>query len=180
MKKEKALHVLVLMLICTLPFMTLLGCGSDSCIRCTMCGDDDTRMLVYATGTDQNGVEYISCIGPAAIFGFGVDSKCWPTECVYVRQNSGEAQLTGCVKYYNETGCISNTNVKSNGDYKDSLTCLGIACFGSSYNEVVAESTKASERASCLGLSCGSPKSVQSRDLNKTMPRMFVNGCWTN
>ena len=180
MRKEKIVQVFILILICTLPFMTMLGCGSDSCIRCTMCGDTDTRMIFYANGTDPNGVEYMSCVGPAAIFGFGIDSKCWPTECVYVKKQMSDERLTGCVTYYNETGCISNTKVKSNGNYQNNMTCLGISCVGTSYNEVVAESTQASVGSSCLGISCGDTQSVNSRGMNERMPRMFVNGCWTN
>lgn len=180
MEKKKISQAVILLLLCCFPFLTLMGCGSDSCIRCTACGDDDTRMLIYASGTDANGVEYLSCVGPAGIFGFGVDSKCWPTECVYVKKQNDTSLLTGCVSYYNETGCISNTKVKSNGEYQDSYSCLGISCFGTTYQETVAESTRAAEGASCLGMSCGGSQAVTSRNYNAEMPRMFQDGCWTN
>ena len=134
----------------------IIGGFSNGCIRCTNCGDDDTRFFVYASGTDVNGVAYKSCVGPAGCLGFGLGTKCWPTECTYVKQyGSEQGTLSGCVTYYNSMGCISNSDVKSEGKYTDSLTCMGISCTGKRYVETVAETTQAKQTSTCLGMSCG-------------------------
>jgi len=88
--------------------LIITGGFASGCVRCTNCGDDDTRFFLYASGTSEEGVQYKSCVGPAGCLGFGIDSKCWPTECVYVeRATTSNEQLTGCVTYYNKTGCIA-------------------------------------------------------------------------
>lgn len=178
--RKKVLEGLFLVMLCCCPIIVLTGCGADSCIRCTACGDDDTRFFVYASGTDNQGVSYKSCVGPAGILGCGLNTKCWPTECVSVEQNADSNKVSGCVVYYNEMGCISKTGVKSNGKYSDDATCLGITCAGTKYKEVVAETTKATETNTCLGVSCGGEESVEPYNYNNSMPRSFPNGCWTN
>lgn len=177
--KTRAKQILTLILLCCFPLLIITGCGIGNCIQCSNCGDDNTRALVCASGTDNNGVEYTSCVGPAGILGFGIDSKCWPTECVSIKRGSSGSQLSGCVTYYNGCGCIANSEVKSNGKYSDSATCLGIKCVGTEYVETVADTTKATETGSCLGCSCGDKKSVNPRNLNSSMPRAFSKGCWS-
>lgn len=153
---------------------------SSGCVRCTNCGDDDTRFFVYASGTSSDGVEYKSCVGPAGCLGCGINSKCWPTECTRVKTVSNGKELSGCVTYYNETGCIANSDVKSVGKYSDQITCLGISCAGNKYVETVAETTQAKEQATCLGISCGKPQAISPKYYNSNMPRRFKEGCWKN
>ncbi len=178
--KKRFKEILILIAICSFPLMVITGCGIGNCIQCSSCGDDNTRVFLFAKGTDNNGVEYTSCVGPAGILGFGINSKCWPTECVSVKKVNDETTLSGCVTYYNTTGCIDKTEVKSNGKYSDSVTCLGIKCVGNEYVENVAETTKSTEQNSCLGVSCGEKKSVESKNYNSTMPRLFPAGCWSS
>lgn len=159
--------------------LIIVGGFASGCVRCTNCGDDDNRFFVYASGTSDSGVEYKSCVGPAGLLGFGIGSKCWPTECTYVKRGTtGGKELTGCVTYYNEMGCIAKSDVKSVGKYSDKVTCLGINCFGKKYIETVAETTKAKEQTTCLGVSCGSEETIESKGYNTTMPRQFNKGCW--
>ena len=173
-------EILVLLALCCFPLLVITGCGIGNCIQCSNCGDDNTRIFVYAKGVDSNGVEYSSCVGPAGILGFGINSKCWPTECVSVKKSQGGTTLSGCVTYYNALGCIDKSEVKSKGKYSDSVTCLGIKCTGEEYVENVAETTKATKQTNCLGIGCGGKESVTPYNYNSTMPRLFPNGCWSS
>lgn len=156
----------------------IIGFSSD-CIRCTNCGDDDNRLVIYASGRDENGVEYKSCVGPAGCLGFGINSKCWPTECVYVEKYAENSKISGCVTYYNKAGCISKSEVKSEGEYSDELTCFNISCFGEKYVETVAESERATTSSSCFGIKCGGASDTEFQGLNDIMPRQFSKGCWS-
>lgn len=154
---------------------------ASGCVRCTACGADDTRFYLCASGTSPTGVEYKSCVGPAGCLGFGINSKCWPTECESIKKNSSSGNtLSGCVIYYNEAGCIAKSDVKSEGQYTDTITCLGIGCMGKKYVERTAETTQAKEQNNCLGIGCGGKAVVESRDYNSMMPRQFEKGCWGN
>lgn len=178
--KKSFKEVLMLLALCFFPLLVITGCGIGNCIQCSNCGDDNTRIFVCAKGTDNNGVEYTSCVGPAGILGFGLNSKCWPTECVSVKQSDGSSTFSGCVTYYNAVGCIDKSEVKSKGKYSGSVTCLGIKCAGKEYVETVAETTKATEQTNCLGVRCGGKESVTPKNYNSTMPRLFPNGCWSS
>lgn len=159
----------------------IIGAFSSDCIQCTLCGDNNNRLFVYANGKDEEGVEYISCLGPAGCLGCGINSKCWPTECLYVKHATDTNQtLSGCVTFYNEGGCIAKSNVKSVGKYSDQSSCLGISCSGENYVEVKAESAQASEQNTCLGFGCGNKVDTTVRGYNEAVPRQFRNGCWTN
>lgn len=178
--KKQAKQILFLVALCCFPLIFITGCGIGNCIQCSACGDDNTRILVCAKGTDDNGVEYTSCVGPAGCLGFGLNTKCWPTECVSVKEGGSSREMSGCVTYYNGCGCVDRTEVKSVGKYSDSVTCLGIKCAGKEYVETVADTTKATEVTSCLGISCGSKESVDPKDYNSSMPRAFTYGCWSS
>lgn len=158
-----------------------MGGFAGGCVRCTACGSDYNRFYIYASGTSDNGIDYKSCVGPAGCLGLGINSKCWPTECISIQRNlSNGNELSGCVTYYNEAGCIAKSNVKSVGKYKDSVTCGGIDCAGTKYVETVAETTNAKERKTFLGINCGNAASVESHNYNIQMPRQFTKGCWSD
>lgn len=160
--------------------LIIVGGFASGCVRCTNCGADDTRFFVYASGTSSDGVDYKSCVGPAGCLGFGINSKCWPTECVSVEKASSDGKkLSGCVTYYNEIGCIANSGVKSEGKYSDEVTCFGISCSGKKYIETVAENTQAKEQTTCLGIGCGNAVAAEAKDYNAEMPRQFIRGCWS-
>lgn len=177
-KKAKKVKTILKILALAILVLGIIGGFSNGCIRCTNCGNDDTRFFVYASGTDVNGVEYKSCVGPAGCLGCGLGFKCWPTECTYVKQGSGQGMLSGCVTYYNSLGCISNSEVKSEGKYSDSVTCLGVSCAGTRYIETVAETTQAKQASTCLGMSCGDKTATEPKYYNSKMPRQFKDGCW--
>ncbi|MDO5382464.1 MAG: hypothetical protein Q4F06_07105 [Eubacteriales bacterium] len=180
-KKKKVSEILMLFCLCFIPLIISTGCGANSCVRMTTCGDNDTRLILYAKGVDENGVEYTSCVGPAGCLGLGLNSKCWPTECVKIRTSSdGTEEITGCVTYYNETGCIANSEVKSNGSYSTNATCFGISLCGNEYKETVAESVQANKTSTCFGISCGQRQQVEPLNYNSKMPRAFPKGCWTS
>ena len=178
--KTKVRHVLLLVSLCCFPFLMITGCGFTGCFKCTNCGDDSNRILTCASGTDNNGVKYTSCVGPAGILGFGCNSKCWPTECVKVKKGLGSSEISGCVTYYNETGCIDKTAVKSNGKYSDSVNCLFISCGASEYVETVTDTTKAEEGTSCFGCSLKDERAVTPKNYNSSMPRSFQKGFWSS
>lgn len=154
---------------------------SSGCIRCTMCGSDDNRLIIYASGISENEYKYKSCVGPAGILGFGINSKCWPTECMSVEyvDNDG-TNVNGCVTYYNAMGCIEKAEVKSEGRYTNSLNCLSVSCLGNKYVETTAESTKATRKTQILGINCGKSEAVDPLYYNEKMPRQFIKGCWSS
>lgn len=173
---KETIHSIITVIAFIVAFLVAAGSG---CIRCTWCGNDDNRLIIYASGTAENGVEYESFVGPASCLGFGINSKCWPTECMHIKRNEpGGGRLTGCVTYYNETGCIAKSGVKSEGSYAYDATCLGISCAGDKYIETNAETTKAKEQDSILGIGCGGKSPTEPRGYNSLMPRQFTHGCW--
>lgn len=170
---------LVVMVI-VLVTIIVIGCGSG-CIRCTYCGANDNRLVVYASGTTEDGIEYESCVGPAGCLGLGINSKCWPTECLSIKKADSEGNVVhGCITYYNEFGCINDSKVKSEGKYSGSATCLGIACVGEKYIETEAVTTQAKEQNTCLGVGCGNSNVTASKGYNAKMPRQFEEGCWSD
>ncbi len=180
-EKKRAKELLILLILCCFPLIIITGCGIGNCIQCSNCGDDNTRIFVCAKGTDDNGVEYTSCVGPAGILGCGLNTKCWPTECVSVKKTDSNNTLSGCVTYYNGCGCISKSEVKSVGKYSDTFNCLGVKCSGTEYVETTADTTKATKQNMCLNMSCGEKESVDSPyNYNSSMPRAFTRGCWTS
>lgn len=158
-------------------FIVINAFKSD-CVQCTLCGDANNRLFIYANGTSEDGVEYVSCVGPAGCVGCGINSKCWPTECLYVKGASDGGTTTGCVTYYNEGGCITKSEVKSNGTYSENVGCFGISCSGEKYLEVIADSQYAAVRNSCLGVGCGDKLGTAVRGYNDSLPRQFSRGCW--
>lgn len=179
MKKKKVIELVTLLSLSLLPLLGIVGCGFSDTVRCSACGDNDTRVGLYASGT-ESGIEYKSCVGPAGILGFGCDTACWPTECLKVKSSSSSETLSGCVYYYNDWGCIGKATEESKGSYSKDTTCLGIACEGEEYKESVTDSGVSATRTStCLGISCGEKESTNSKDYNAQMPRQFVNGCWS-
>ena len=158
----------------------IIGAFSSDCLQCTWCGDANNRLFVFAKGTSEEGIEYVSCVGPAGCVGCGINSKCWPTECLYVKGASENGGVTtGCITYYNEAGCITKSDVKSKGTYSENTTgCFGISCSGENYVEVVADSQYATEQNTCLGAGCGSKLGTEVRGYNNVLPRQFKKGCW--
>lgn len=179
MKKKKVIQLVTLLSLSMLPLLGIVGCGFSDSIRCSACGDNDTRLGLYASGT-ENDIEYKSCVGPAGILGFGCDTSCWPTECLKVKSTDGTDTLSGCIYYYNDWGCIGNSAQESKGKYSDGLALFGISCSGEDYKEsVTKKGTSASVESTCLGIGCRNKQSEDSRDYNSQMPRQFEEGCWS-
>lgn len=180
MKRKKVIQLVTLLSLSMLPLLGIVGCGFSDSMRCTACGDNDTRLGVYASGT-ESGIEYKSCVGPAGILGFGCDTSCWPTECLEVKQmKASDDTFSGRIYYYNDWGCIGNSAQESKGKYSQGFSCLGISCEGEEYREsVTKKGTVASIESTCLGIGCKDKQSEKSRDYNSQMPRQFETGCWS-
>jgi hypothetical protein len=173
--QKKVRHLLIILAFCFFPLFFVCGCGFTNYFSCTVCGDSTNQCGVYADGTENN-VEYKSCIGPGGCCGFGLNTCLWPTECLSVSTTEGAVKENGCIYYYDDFGCISDGNSKSNGTYTKSFTCLGCTCAGEEYTEVVADEIVAKSSSSCFGCQFGS-ENVEPRYLNNQMPRQFENGC---
>lgn len=179
MKGKRGLHILILIGICLLPLGVVTGCGVTDRIRCTACGDNENRLILYASGTDSHGYEYKSCVGPAGILGCGLDTRCWPTECVKTTMVDAPYKETGCVYYYNNFGCIDKSETMTYGKYMYSASCIGARCYGRRYIESdTGESVSAYEKESVLGISCGKTV-VDPENRNQEVERHFENGCWS-
>lgn len=94
MKKEKFKQLIVLLGLCSVPMVVvaLSGCGMEQSFTCQMCGSSKTYTPIYASGTEENDkenieYEYTSCIGPAGCTGCGLNTACWPTECMFVKES---------------------------------------------------------------------------------------------
>lgn len=157
----------------------IIGAFANDCVKCTWCGDDANRVFIYEHGKELDGSEYLSCVGPAGCVGCGFGAKCWPTECLYIKMPVDEhKELSGCVTYYNKAGCIAKSDVYSVGRYSTSASCLGIACAGESYVEEIAESERAVEQNTFMGVGCGNKVDTDVRRYNDASPRQFPKGCW--
>ena len=176
--KAKVKQVLILVALCSLPLLLIAGIRSGRYIQCTSCGDDTNRLFIYAQG-NYHGIKYKSCVGPAGIIGCGLNTRCWPTECVKVELNYGDDEkLTGCVSFYNGFGCIDKSDVKSYGKYKYVVSCEGINCQGYEYREKVGETTEAKQRDRYFGCDAKEWERVDPKKFNSGVPRSFTKGCW--
>lgn len=178
--KEKIFKILCLIGMCFVPLGIVTGCGITDSLRCENCGDNDTRLVFYAAGTTEEGLDYQSCVGCGGCLGFGLDSKCWPTECEYIHGEEGDTQISGWVYYYNNYGCIDESDIYSYGTYSYGQTCMGIECGGERYVESnTGDSKKAYVQTTCLGVACGSKENIESVDLSSQLERQFEKGCWS-
>lgn len=176
--KKKILEIASLLILCLFPMIIGTGCLSLKDVECSSCGDDNTNVLCYASGTTEDEVEYTSCMGPAGCIGIGCDSQCWPTECMYVKTYQDGEKTRGVVKFYNGLGCINNTSVKSEGSYTKSATCLGCECAGEAYNEIKKDSVRAYQQPAFLGCGCGEKELVEPKNINENIDRIYPKGCW--
>lgn len=185
-RNKKAAQFLILIGIVILPVFILTGCRS---FTCTWCGSSNTYTPFCASGT-KDGVEYSSCIGPAACFNCGLGTCIWPTECLsvkFARGYGGNADgeiVTGYVYYYDPCGCISGEDSMSSGSYSRVLNCgasggcgtcgtCGLCGSCADYKEdVYSDRTLA---YSGCGL-CGAAE-TESYDYNNSLPRQYPRGC---
>ena len=187
MKKDKVKQLLALLGICTLPIIATAfsGCGIKQKFTCQMCGSSKTYTPVYAHGTTTDGTtsyEYTSCVGPAGCVGFGCNTVCWPTECMYVKETQDNQTVNGAVYYYDKVGCIGcseeGNDSLSKGRYTQSFTCLGITCASDIYVEEINEDKNvAYNQSSCLGCDYGEKEYVENKDLNAKLKRKYKQGC---
>lgn len=180
-RAEKAVKIVKIVAMCLIPLGLLYACTIGDCIKCTSCGDDNNRLVFYASGI-ENGVQYKSCVGPGGILGCGINCKWWPTECVSIKKSEGSSTVTGCVTYYNGFGCIDRTEVMSDGSYSTKTNIGCITCKGDLYQETVRETTQgATRKSSLIGCySCEKTPVDRPKGYNSEMPRSFTYGCWTN
>lgn len=189
MKKEKVKQILILLGLCTFPIVpvALSGCGIKQSFTCKMCGSSSTYTPLYASGTaEANGTkyEYTSCVGPAGCVGFGCNTSCWPTECMYIQITENSSTTNGTIYYYDKTGCIGCSEEKSEetslskGQYSDTLGCMGINCSTSTYVEEINEDKPvAYTQQSCFGCTVGEKEYVDSRKYNDALDRKYEHGC---
>ena len=178
-RDKKAVQLLSLTGLAALPLISVMGCGMARSFSCTMCGSSTTYTPIYASGTEETtDIEYQSCIGPASVINCGLNTQCWPTECMYVKfKNDENVAVTGTVCYYNKFGCIDDKDVMSVGSYGESVNCLVSWCSVGKYTEKVnSDGTKATKATNCFGITCNeSPTDV--RNYNDALPRQFKFGC---
>ncbi len=178
-KNKKLSQLLFLIGICLIPILTITGCGLKQSYSCSACGSSKTYTPLVASGIDDTTeVEYTSCVGPAGCLGCGLNTSCWPTECLYVEfSDDDDVQYSGIVYYYEDCGCIGNGPVMSSGKYDLGTDCGFFNCNCQKYNEKVnSDKTQAYIGPSCGGISCNK-KPDESKDFNNNMPRKFPRGC---
>lgn len=175
-RNKKAAQFLVLIGMVVLPVMVFTGCKSFSC---TWCGSSSTFTPLCASGT-SNGVEYSSCIGPAAVLSCGLNTCLWPTECSSVKfiPSSGNEIIKGRVCYYDSCGCIDGEDSMSIGYYSTFANCGGCATCGvcNYKEEVYSDKTVAS--TGCVELGCNTTE-TDLRNYNDSLPRQYPKGCCT-
>lgn len=169
---RKLTQVLIAGALSIMPLAILTGCG----LQCNGCPE---AILCALSNTESGNTKYVNCAGPAAIFKIGLNTACWPTECVHA--TSADGKTVANIKFYNGCGCINGKNVKSVGTYTTSVGfCTSLGCSKNIYTEYTDEKKHAStayRSTSCMG--CDSDeKQVGSRLLNVQQPRLFEKGCW--
>lgn len=171
-KIKKLIQLSLLLVLCCIPISVITGCGGTNCYT-----------PFYAGGTDADTmIDYGSCVCPAGCIGFGCNTVCFPTECLYVNYNVGDGSenTTGLIYYYDDFGCLDNENVMSSGSYTTTSNCtLLSALYSKGYTEDVSKSlVKSTYSTSCFGCRLQS-QNVESRNLNEIMPRQYPYGCYT-
>lgn len=166
-------QVLIAGAISIIPLVILTGCG----IECNGCTE---AFLCALNNTDSGNTKYTNCAGPAAIFKFGLNTACWPTE--YVCATSADGKTNANITYYNGCGCVNDKNVKSKGTYTTAVGfCTSLGCSSRTYIEntdAAKMRSVAYKKTSCMG--CNSDEQeVNSKWLNLKQPRLFTNGCWS-
>ena len=176
-RKRKVKELLVLILLCMIPLIIATGCGLQRSYSCSACGSKETYTPIYASGVTDGKIEYKSCVGPGGLTCFGLNTKCWPTECLSVKYQEKNTYNTGCIYYYNGFGCISDRNVRSHGEYARGMSCGFINCDSSTYQEDVnADGDRAYTGGSCLGCTINK-QATDSNRVNNRMPRQYPQGC---
>lgn len=166
-------QVLIAGAVSVMPLAILTGCGIE-------CNGWQEAVLCAINNTASGNTKYTNCAGPAAICKIGLNTACWPTECVCATSADGKTKAN--ITYYNGCGCVSDKNVKSEGTYTTSVgLCTSLNCSTKTYTENTDEAKMKSvayKTTSCMG--CSSDKQeVASRWLNVQQPRLFTNGCWS-
>ena len=159
---SKAKQITIIILICMIPLFVNTAC--------------------YKSGVDvASSADYSSCIGCGGLTGFGLNSACWPTEKESITFNGKDknSKIYGEITYYNDFGCIKNSEVKSVGVYSEKVGCMGhdIDCGGEKYIEHNEGEEYAYQSTSCLGCE-GTKQMVPSKHLNESIPRAFPTGCY--
>lgn len=178
-KNKKLSELLILIGICLTPILAITGCGLKQSYSCSTCGSTKTYTPLYASGVDETTeVEYTSCVGPAGCLGCGLNTSCWPTECLYVKfSDDDNLQYSGIVYYYDGCGCIGSKKAMSSANYDVGTDCGFFNCNCTKYNEEVkSDGTEAYTGLSCGGIACNK-KPAESEDFNNNMPRKFRHGC---
>ena len=176
-QKQKVKEIMVLLLLCSLPLIIATGCGLKRSYSCSACGSKETYTPIYASGVMNDKIEYTSCVGPAGLTCFGLNTKCWPTECLSVKIQDDNKYTAGCIYYYNGFGCISDANTRSHGEYTSGMNCGFINCDSSTYQEdVKADGNIAYTGGSCLGCTINK-QPTKSLEINDKMPRQYPQGC---
>ena len=180
-KSKKILQMTLLIIICTLPIIFISSCGGTNSFSCSACGSTNTYTPFYASGTETL-IDYQSCVCPAGCIGFGCNTVCMPTECLYIEYNHSDSDdvTKGFTCYYDDFGCLDNENVMSSGTYTTSSSCLLLSsCSSDIYKEKITNNgVSASQSSSCLGCNVNS-ENVEPRNVNEAMPRKYPYGCYT-
>lgn len=181
MKKFREIGLMIAF--CSMPLLFGTGCGFSDWFQCASCGDDGTRMICFATQKQDNGDEYLSCLGPAACINFGCDSSCFPTECMYVKHVVDENESEVGIVYYYDDGCVGEHESNSSGQYSDSYTCMGMSCTpcsGEKYTEKrEGDSVQAFKQNTCFGCANGEEVKEKDRGYNTKWIRQFSKGCFS-
>lgn len=73
---RKLTQVLIAGALSIMPLAILTGCG----LQCHGC----EGMIVGILGNTKSNIKHTNCAGPGAIFRCGLNTVCWPTECVSI------------------------------------------------------------------------------------------------
>lgn len=176
---RKLTQVLIAGAISAMPLAILTGCG----LKCHGCDGTTLSALSLIANTDE--AQYMECAGPGAIFRCGLNTTCWPTECVFFRLSEDEINLNGNVVYYHGCGSVDSASVKSIGLYTtgekactlcDNDADIHIECTNEKNGK---RDTKAySKPEGCLGWICIGEEEPQDINFTAISPGL-LKGCWS-
>lgn len=172
-------QVLIAGAISAMPLVILTGCG----LRCHGC--DGTTLSVLSQVANVEDAKYTDCAGPGAILRCGLNTVCWPTECVLFKLNDDDIKLDGNVVYYHGCGSVDSASVKSLGIYTNGKkTCTLCDNDNELYIECTNEkdgkrkTTAYTKPEGCLGWLCIDKEDSLNLNFGAISPGL-LKGCYS-
>ena len=183
--KKRVFQVLLIIVVCSIPLIFMCSCGGSNNFKCVWCGDAENRALIYASGSNELGIKYKSCVGISGCIGVGCGTKLMPVECMEFEISSSAFESTSGYIVYYEDGCVDGENVKYHAVVRNDNNC---SCTQSTTEiDDYGDQITIKNKDSCLGCVTNESEVTYTKDetifgdiYDIIMPeRQFPIGCWS-